>query len=189
MKYFRVLCAGLILASAGGALAQDQPLQKGSLSWTAKVEVWRHARLEAVRAKDDSQLNAFTTDGCSGGMSAAWMALAETFPSFYQTFEHQAPWHNCCVVHDKAYHLGGATSDPQASFYARLRADEALRHCVKQVADSESGALSRQYSQSPQDIETVINFVADRMFEAVRVGGLPCSGLPWRWGYGWPQCW
>jgi hypothetical protein len=30
--------------------------------------------------------------------------------------------------------------------------------------------------------------IADLMYRAVRLGGIPCSGLPWRWGYGWPAC-
>ena len=30
--------------------------------------------------------------------------------------------------------------------------------------------------------------VASLMYRAVRLGGIPCSGLPWRWGYGWPEC-
>ena len=30
--------------------------------------------------------------------------------------------------------------------------------------------------------------IAELMYRAVRIGGIPCSGLPWRWGYGWPEC-
>ena len=29
---------------------------------------------------------------------------------------------------------------------------------------------------------------ADMMYRAVRIGGGPCTGLPWRWGNGWPGC-
>jgi hypothetical protein len=30
--------------------------------------------------------------------------------------------------------------------------------------------------------------IADAIFAAVRLGGAPCSGLSWRWGYGFPNC-
>ncbi|SMP31874.1 hypothetical protein [Shimia sagamensis] len=156
--------------------------------WSAKVEIWRHSRLQALRETDPAALVPFTTDGCSGGMSAAWGAMAKTFPWFAQVFAHEAPWHDCCVVHDQAYHLGGEDPVPEAGFRARLEADEALRQCVQGVADSEADVLAQQYDSTPDDVAAAVYFVSERMYDAVRVGGLPCSGLPWRWGYGWPQC-
>ncbi len=158
------------------------------LGWSSKVEVWRHSRLQGLREGDSSALAPFTTDGCSGGMSAAWGAMAKTFPWFAQVFADEAPWHNCCVVHDQAYHLGGEDPEPEASFRARLEADEDLRLCVQEVADNKADVLAQQYNSTPEDVAAAVHFVADRMYDAVRVGGLPCSGLPWRWGYGWPQC-
>ncbi len=159
-----------------------------SLGWSAKVEIWRHSKLQSLREDDPAALVPFATDGCSGGMSAAWGAMARAFPWFARVFAHEAPWHECCVVHDKAYHLGGENSEAEAGYFARLKADEELRVCVQHEADAQSEALALQYDSSPEDVEAAIYFVADRMYEAVRVGGLPCSGLPWRWGYGWPQC-
>ncbi len=158
------------------------------LGWSAKVEIWRHSRLQALREEDPTALMPFATDGCSGGMSAAWGAMARAFPWFARVFEHEAPWHECCVVHDQAYHFGGESSEAEAGYFARVKADEELRVCVQREADAQSEALALQYDSSPEDVEAAIYFVADRMYEAVRVGGLPCSGLPWRWGYGWPQC-
>ena len=154
----------------------------------AKIEIWRHNRLHQVQNEDSDALAEFTTDGCSGGMSAAWAAMAGTFPAFERMYQQQAPWHNCCVEHDRAYHLGGSGLTAEASYLSRLDADEDLRLCVQTVAQSQSDALALQYDQSAEDVALAINFVADRMYDAVRVGGLPCSGLPWRWGYGWPQC-
>lgn len=158
------------------------------LGWSAKVEIWRHSRLQALREEQPAALVPFTTDGCSGGMSAAWGAMARAFPWFARVFAHEAPWHDCCMVHDQAYHLGGETADAEEGFFARLKADDALRMCVQSVADAQAEALAMQYDSTPEDVAAAIYFVADRMYEAVRVGGLPCSGLPWRWGYGWPQC-
>lgn len=61
----------------------------------------------------------FTTDGCSGGMSALWRlacrlgAVAESVP----------PWEGDCVAHDRAYHAGGGASE-------RVKADAALAAAV-----------------------------------------------------------
>ncbi len=176
---------GAIVVLSEAVMAQGA---SEGLGWSAKVEIWRHSRLQALREDDPAALVPFTTDGCSGGMSAAWGAMARTFPWFARVFEHEAPWHGCCVVHDQAYHLGGETVDAEAGFFARLKADEELRICVQSVADTQAETLALQYDSTPEDVTVAINFVADRMYEAVRVGGLPCSGLPWRWGYGWPQC-
>ncbi len=160
----------------------------GDLSWPAKVEVWRHGRLQSTREENPEALLPFTTDGCSGGMSSAWAALARNFPGFARVFEHQAPWHDCCVSHDEAYHLGGVDPQAEVGYFARLEADQALRQCVRDVAGAQAADLAVQYESTEEDVTQMIHFVADRMFDAVRVGGLPCSGLPWRWGYGWPQC-
>ena len=37
-------------------------------------------------------------------------------------------------------------------------------------------------------VETLYAANAELMYSAVRIGGIPCSALPWRWGYGWPEC-
>jgi hypothetical protein len=67
-------------------------------------------------------------------------------------------WQHCCVAHDRAYWAGGTYDD-------RWNADVALKECV-----AETGA----------------DWVADLMFEGVRVGGSPYLPTPFRWGYGWP---
>ncbi|MBO9472111.1 hypothetical protein J7413_01030 [Shimia sp. R10_1] len=159
------------------------------VSVPAKVEIWRHSRLEQVRRATPDALQPFTTDGCSGGMSAAWEALAEQSPWFYEVFETRAPWHHCCVIHDRAYHLGGDDPAPEAGYWARVTADEALRACVQEVGRTQSDALAAQYGRDAEEVAAIITFVGQRMYEAVRLGGWPCSGLTWRWGYGWPQCW
>jgi hypothetical protein len=43
----------------------------------------------------------FTTDGCSGGMTALWRLLWRRDP----------PWNGACVEHDKAYWAGGSITD------------------------------------------------------------------------------
>lgn len=55
----------------------------------------------------------FTTDGCSGGMSALWRRL----------FKKNPPWEGCCVEHDRPYWKGGAREQ-------RKDADQRLMQCV-----------------------------------------------------------
>jgi hypothetical protein len=51
----------------------------------------------------------FTTDGCSGGMTAGWRLL----------FRRDPPWNDLCVAHDRAYWAGGTVAD-------RRKADRVL---------------------------------------------------------------
>lgn len=169
--------------------AQSVSAQQIENGPTAKIEIWRHARLQATRIKPDVELAPFSTDGCSGGMSSVWAGVAANFPGFEATYEAKPPWAHCCVTHDQAYHLGGEDPTPEASFQARLIADETLRICVAQEAGVRGQDLAEKYNRSVEEIEVIFGFVSERMFDAVRVGGAPCSGFAWRWGYGWPQCW
>lgn len=182
-----VILLGLVAVS--GVCAAPAQAQQSPSGPVARLEVWRHSRLAETRAHDTAALAPFTTDGCSGGMSSAWQSMAAVFPEFAVTYDAAPPWESCCVTHDRDYHLAGYDATPEASFTARLRSDVALRMCVNQIARDQSETLSIRYDLPAADISLGFGFVADRMFEAVRLGGAPCSGLPWRWGYGWPQCW
>ncbi|MCP4820120.1 MAG: hypothetical protein GY883_13080 [Shimia sp.] len=172
----------IALCVATAAPAQD-------MGPIAQIELWRHSRLTAMRTSEGTVLAPFTTDGCSGGMSSVWRAVAQVFPKFREVQGEVPPWEGCCVIHDEAYHLGGQDTSPLASYQARLVSDEQLRSCVRAVARVDGPALRDRYGEPQETIEAAFDFIADGMFEAVRLGGAPCSGLPWRWGYGWPQCW
>lgn len=162
--------------------------QDADSGFSKRVELIAHQRLEGLRATPEAELAPFTTDGCSGGMSATWDMVARLFPEFAEIHMETPPWESCCVVHDKAYHLGGEDAAPEASFEARLEADEALRVCVRATSEVRREHLKTQYSLSDERIDMAYDLIAASMFDAVRVGGGPCSGLTWRWGYGWPQC-
>ncbi|PID36367.1 MAG: hypothetical protein CR993_05790 [Rhodobacterales bacterium] len=127
-----------------------------------------------MAVRDEAPANAFTTDGCSGGMSNIWRGLTATFPDLATDIGAHPPWESCCITHDQAYHIAGNATTARASFDARLTADETLRECV----------AATQTDLSPQTQQAL----ADAMFHAVRTGGGPCTGLPWRWGYGLPRC-
>jgi len=91
-----------------------------------------------------NELAAFSTDGCS------------MFPD--GTAARGTLWQECCVTHDFAYYIGGASE-------LREAADAALGACVAQKTGSSTfGELMRL---------------------GVRIGGTPLLPTPWRWGYGW----
>ncbi len=92
------------------------------------------------------------------------------------------------MIHDRAYHGGSGAKDADESSDLRLAADKALETCVRETGRARIPELAAQYGLSEAQVEATYRVLAKTMFDAVRVGGLPCSGLPWRWGYGYPPC-
>ena len=147
-----------------------------------------HEALMTLIARPTSSLAPFETDGCSGGLSDAWHVAARQFPDFAEAHQASPPWESCCVAHDQVYHDAGGNLDARASFNGRLKADQVLRSCVRATGAERVDALVQGYQVSPAQIETAYAAIAEAMFVAVRLGGGPCSGLPWRWGYGYSSC-
>jgi hypothetical protein len=155
----------------------------------AKIELGLHHRLISTRTKPGVVLAPFSTDGCSGGMSAGWALVTSTFPAIVQRHGDRPPWQDCCVAHDRNYHAGAASSiDPENSFEMRRVADHELRLCVIAFGDTRKDALGAEYSVPPDEVSRLYRIIAGAMYWAVRLGGAPCTGLSWRWGYGWPAC-
>lgn len=154
-----------------------------------QLEMGRHEQFLDVRRLPASRLNEFTTDGCSGGLSVGWEYLAERVESFHEKHGEEPAWQSCCITHDRAYHTGGGeVSSSQESFDARKQADLALKECVFQTGAARRLDLSREYGLTEEDVEKLYLVISHLMYRAVRIGGMPCTGLPWRWGYGWPEC-
>ncbi|MEM8629846.1 MAG: hypothetical protein AAGF74_01290 [Pseudomonadota bacterium] len=130
----------------------------------------------------------FATDGCSGGMSSAWQVVSRNFPDFAEAHGDIPPWEACCVTHDRAYHDASGATTAEASYDARKAADITLRACVKATAETDRDAIAEHYKTTPEAIDEAYALIATAMFTAVRLGGGPCTGLPWRWGYGYPGC-
>ena len=74
--------------------------------------------------------------------------------------QQHLPWLACCLAHDESYWRGGDREE-------RLLSDQALEQCVE----------AKGYP-----------LIAQLMYASVRAGGGPCTGLSWRWGYGWKDC-
>jgi hypothetical protein len=157
--------------------AQAQSVQEA-------VELPSHRALMTVRGDTIP----FVTDGCSGGLSDTWRVVADTFPGFADSFENKPPWEICCVVHDRAYHNASDARTAQDSFDARLTADQKLRSCVVASGRADRDDFAARFDVPPEQIDTAYETIAGAMFYAVRFGGGPCTGLPWRWGFGFDQC-
>lgn len=155
-------------------------------------DLMRSVELPAHRALmgtiENAELSPFQTDGCSGGLSTSWRLVADTFPKFSLLYEAHPPWEYCCVTHDQAYHNAGGASQAEASFEARLAADDDLRACVKAHGETHAEEYADRYDMTTDQIRSVHTITSEAMFMAVRFGGSPCSGLPWRWGFGYPGC-
>jgi hypothetical protein len=177
----------LFCLSAARAQETTQPIRPDSLGY--QIELARHERLVEARASRSVTLSPFKSDGCSGGLSAGWDFFAQTFPELARRHGGQPPWQYCCIVHDRAYHAGGGRqADAKRSYDARRSADEQLRQCVIRTGEQRMPVLMNDYSLSRDQVSTLYRSIADAMYRAVRVGGIPCTALPWRWGFGWPRC-
>ncbi|KUJ76401.1 hypothetical protein AVO45_11415 [Ruegeria marisrubri] len=151
-----------------------------------RLEMPGHRAL--MQAREGADLSPFETDGCSGGLSSSWELVADTFPDFASAHENAPPWEACCVIHDRAYHDAGGASEAEASYQARLTADEELQACVIRKGDERVDGIAEYYGVKPEQVRGAYETIARAMFMAVRFGGAPCTGLPWRWGFGYPDC-
>ncbi len=171
--------AALALLPAVAAGSQKKPyLQRLAIAHEKRNML----RLHAV--KQDAQIRAFTTDGCSGGMSSGWKYLARRIPLFARHLRDRPPWLDCCTRHDMAYWQG----ETENGFDKRLRADRELRYCVTRLGNRLAPRLSRKYAIPEKKVRNYFRITARLMFHAVRAGGGPCTPFSWRWGYGWPKC-
>jgi len=164
-------------------------MESGVDSLERQLEMGRHQQLTALKTQQESVLAAFTTDGCSGGLSIGWEYLAGKIQSFQTTHGTLPPWESCCITHDRAYHeAGDRASTALQSFEDRKEADQKLKTCVLETGAQRIPELSLEYNISPREVKLLYTTIAELMYRAVRIGGMPCTGLPWRWGYGWPEC-
>jgi hypothetical protein len=176
----------IFLLAAPAAAAQG--LSELTIEIGRAVELPAHQTLMEMIGEEATELAEFTTDGCSGGISTVWIYIAANFPAFAEVHSNAPPWQDCCIVHDSAYHNAGGAIDAEASFDARLSSDEDLRTCVEETAKFRGKELAKVYNTDEKTVIETYDAIAGAMYHSVRIGGGPCSGLPWRWGYGYPQC-
>jgi glycerophosphoryl diester phosphodiesterase len=156
---------------------------------SVNLELGLQQRFQDRISLPDSVLAEFTSDGCSGGLSVGWNYFAEQLGVFRERHGTRPPWESCCIEHDRAYHNGGGAGLTAAqSFAAREQADEELRACVLTTATDRGDQLRAEYGIDDEQVAALYKTIATSMHLAVRLGGMPCTGLAWRWGYGWPDC-
>lgn len=178
--------AALLAICAGANLSAEDQGALGEI--TRSFEMPAHRSLLALIQAPGTELAPFETDGCSGGMSWSWRIVADLFPDFEVSQGAHPPWESCCVTHDRAYHNAGEVMEALDSYSARLVADTALKQCVADPGAVEIDRVATLYNVPRERAIFAYDLIADAMYNAVRFGGGPCSGLPWRWGYGYPGC-
>ncbi len=182
---FAVLPSAVVRGEAPETPASPSLIDRFELS----LEIRTHEQFIATRRRVGAAATPFASDGCSGGMSAAWRVATSAFPVLAQRHGEHPPWESCCTEHDRLYHSGGPLdADAQASFAARRAADEQLHRCVIRIGEERRDVLAADYGLGPNEVQSIYRRVADVLYRAVRMGGAPCTGLPWRWGFGWPDC-
>lgn len=151
---------------------------------TEQLERRQMQRLADQQNRPGIHITAFKSDGCSGGMSHSWKLLANSLPPFAEYIGEQPPWEHCCFAHDRDY-WQGETND---GFARREESDAELRACVRRTGVEQAGEIASRLNLPKDEITGLIELTSELMYHAVRVGGGPCTGLPWRWGHGWPEC-
>lgn len=182
----RVLTVLLVYAAIGGGVTW-LGVRAHAPDLAPASELWLHQNL--MRGVDTgTALTPFVSDGCSGGMSDVWDKVGAISPGFVESYGPVPPWQDCCLQHDLAYHRAGGTRTADASARARLASDERLRACVMATGEAEIMHPTTNNILTPFQTRMAYGALAEAMFQAVRLGGIPCSGLPWRWGFGYPDC-
>ena len=180
----------IVFFSSLKSSAEEQSVPPSTIhALEQKLELDRHLQLTAQKSASGTVLTEFTTDGCSGGLSVGWTYLARKIEHVQSVHGAKPPWEGCCIEHDRLYHIAGVRETTAIeSFVLRKEADNALRMCVLQTGVDRMPELSAEYNLSTREIEFLYKTIASLMYHTVRIGGVPCTGLPWRWGYGWPAC-
>ena len=153
----------LFLVVAPVALFAQNPLEEIAEA----LEGEQMERLAAQQNRSGITIDAFNSDGCSGGMSSAWSYLADTLPEFTRYAGDKPPWEHCCVAHDRDYWRGESDN----GFRKREQADAKLRQCVQLTGREQSDEISTVLQLPKQDVFELIELTGELMYQAVRRNG------------------
>ena len=143
--------------------------------------------MEALElTKQKHTLDSFSSDGCSGNVSNLWKsavtALSDQSPTFSEKYStaQDIPFESACVTHDKTYHQG------EGGYVARLRADNDLRTAILNYGISNSEDIkTRTGIDSTEQVIFMYEVIAESVYRGVRLGGAPCTGMSYAWGFGY----
>lgn len=138
------------------------------------------------KTKELYQLAAFTSDGCSAGVSESWQRGIEQFSKLSDTFAEEyaqittIPFESACIEHDRFYHAG------VGGYAGRLEVDNQLRQAVMQYGiDNASSIQERTKLATKEQAIHLYELIAEAVYRGVRLGGAPCTTEPYAWGYGY----
>ncbi len=139
-----------------------------------------------TRTKEAVSIEPFTSDGCSGNISSAWNTSIKGLSRLFTDIDaryfdtKRIPFEDLCIAHDRAYHVG------EGGYAGRLRADNALRDGILTYALEDLENIKRRTGLSSDETALYLyERIADLVYFGVRLGGAPCSGKPYAWGYGY----
>ncbi len=146
----------------------------------------RNAMSLLEHTKAGVHLAPFTTDGCSGNISSAWntsvKGLSHLFSDIdarYFDMQH-IPFEDLCMAHDMLYHAG------EGGYLGRLRADNTLRDGILDYAQRDLTSIKERTGLDTDEAALYLyELIAELVYHGVRLGGAPCSGQPYAWGYGY----
>lgn len=172
----------LIFLAAGATLLYFLLFRTATLGPIAEKK--RMAQLEA--AKPHYELKAFESDGCSFNISQGWSTsvkgLSKISPAIAERYANaeNIPFEEACIQHDKIYHKG------EGGYGRRLQADNALRAEIISYGINNTEEIKRRTNLSTNE-EAIFLYetIAEAVYYAVRVGGAPCTGMPYAWGFGY----
>ncbi|MFT5398236.1 MAG: hypothetical protein ACI8XW_001026 [Gammaproteobacteria bacterium] len=101
-----------------------------------------------------------------------------------------APLFFCCIACriGRLHQFISVLATTTNAHHAKAEADDELRSCANLWGVEKGDDWAKQLEVNRQEILGITRLTAELMYSAVRLGGAPCTGLPWRWGHGWPEC-
>lgn len=147
------------------------------------IEKGRMDKLES--AKEIYELSDFETDGCSGNISNSWNTVVSGLSKISKNFEEKysdskVPFEDACILHDFAYYLG------IGGYEGRLRADNQLRDNIISYGIENADQIMKDTGiRSEEEVMYIYELIAEAIYGGVRIGGSPCSGKSYAWGYGY----
>lgn len=159
-------------------------IMEGKITVSPLVERDRIMRLEEIKKRET--LAPFVSDGCSGNISKAWSGAVAGLSGVFADIDRRyfdiknIPFEYACEKHDWLYHKG------EGGYVGRLRADNELRQEIINYALEHVDDIKRRTRlQTDESAIFLYETIADLVYRGVRLGGAPCSGESYAWGYGY----
>jgi hypothetical protein len=141
---------------------------------------------QLAEAQEYYAISSFVSDGCSGSVSRGWSVAVEELSKVSSRFDglyadtKNIPFEYACIAHDESYHTG------EGGYAGRLLADHALRSEIISygIANAEK-IKDRTGLRTDEEAMFLYEVVAETVYRAVRLGGTPCTGTPYAWGFGY----